>query len=362
MADVMDVYNAEQHETEVFKCPACGANLTFSPSKQMLVCDHCGGEFELGKTYGVEPVDFATGERPQETWGEETVVYRCENCGAKEILSRTEIAKTCPFCGTTNIVATNELSGMKPNGVLPFLFDEEAAKKNFLAWIKKKWFVPNKLKKQAAADQTRGVYSPCWLFNANSSSMYNGRLGERYTVTVGSGKNRRTETRIRWFTVSGNYDRGFEDYIVEASPYLTQRQVDDLRPFQLDKAVAYDQRFLAGFAASHYDKDMDTSWLEARRGLDEIIRREILNLYHADVVDFLNVSSFYKDVTFRYMLLPIWICNYKFKSKIYHFYVNGSTGKVVGKVPRSPIKIGLFSLGMLALAALLIWLIMTYMN
>ena len=34
-------------------------------------------------------------------------------------------------------------------------------------------------------------------------STYKGRLGKKYTVVVGSGKNTRTETRIRYFSISG---------------------------------------------------------------------------------------------------------------------------------------------------------------
>ena len=56
---------------------------------------------------------------------------------------------------------------------------------------------------------------------------------------------------------------------------------------------------------------------------------------------------------YSYLLLPIWICNYYFKEKLYNFFINGNTGKVTGKVPRSPFKIILFVLFILGIIVLM---------
>ena len=351
-----EIYRAEEKETEVYKCPSCGANLEFDPDEQILKCDHCGHRQAFEASHIVQLVDFMTGERPKNTWGDETKVYRCNNCGSTEILSATEIAKTCPFCGTTNIVETDELPGIRPTAVLPFLFGEEKAKEYFTRWIKKRWFIPNKLKKAKLRSDYNGVYSPAWVYDADTMSSYEGRLGEHYTVTVGSGKNRRTETRTRWYRVSGVHYSTFKDLIIEASPYLTQAEVNALKPFRMDVGVEYDKRYLAGFSASHYERDVDACWPDACREMEAVIRREILGKYHADVVDYLNVNSGYHDVKFKYLLLPVYICNYFFEKKNYRFYVNGCTGKVTGKVPRSPAKIAAFSAAVLAVIVAIIFL------
>ena len=348
------LYHAEEKETEVYKCPQCGANLNFDPDRQVLRCDHCGYEEIFQASHIVELVDFATGERPKNTWGNETKVYRCNNCGSTEILSATEIAKTCPFCGTTNIVETSELPGIRPTAVIPFLFGEEKAREYFTAWIKKRWFVPSKLKKEKLKSSFNGVYSPAWVYDADTISSYRGRLGEHYTVTVGSGKNRRTETRTRWYTVSGVHYSTFKDLIIEASPYLTQAEVNALKPFRMDVGVEYDKRYLAGFSASNYERDVDACWPDACQEMKAVIRREILNKYHADVVDYLHFDPGYHNVKFKYLLLPVYICNYFFEKKTYRFYVNGCSGKVVGKVPRSPAKIAVFSAAVIAILAVII--------
>ncbi len=351
-----EIVRAEEKETEVYKCPNCGANLTFSPKLQKLYCEHCETVIDFEQDRNVVPLDFVTGGEKGEDWGEETVVYRCNNCGAKEIISKTDIARVCPFCGTTNIVETDELPGLRPTAVVPFAVDEASARASFKGWVKKKKLVPKAFKKSVTADDVNGIYNPCFVYNSNTLSSYQGRMGEYYTVTVGSGKNRRTETRIRWFNVSGNYALDFEDYMIEASPHLDQKTANKLKPFSYEQAALYDKKFLSGFTASGYDKDMDACWAEARAGMEQIIRQKIKDSYHADVVDYLNVNTGHYHVTYRYLLLPIWFCKIPYKKKKYDFYINGTTSKIVGKVPRSPGKICALVFGILAGLAGLGWL------
>ena len=35
----------------------------------------------------------------------------------------------------------------------------------------------------------------------------------------------------------------------------------------------------------------------------------------------------------KYVLLPVFVLNIKYKEKIYHFAMNGQTGKLVGEIP-----------------------------
>ena len=70
------------------------------------------------------------------------------------------------------------------------------------------------------------INSPTFSFDSDTFSTYNGRLGEYYTVTVGSGKDRHTETRTRYFVVSGTYSQFFNDVLIEVSPKLSQKEFD----------------------------------------------------------------------------------------------------------------------------------------
>ena len=47
------------------------------------------------------------------------------------------------------------------------------------------------------------------------------------------------------------------------------------------------------------------------------------------------------DVTFKHILLPVWVAAYKYRGKTYRFVVNGRTGAVKGERPYSALKIAL---------------------
>ncbi len=46
-------------------------------------------------------------------------------------------------------------------------------------------------------------------------------------------------------------------------------------------------------------------------------------------------------LTFKHVLLPIWVAAYRYRGKSFRFVVNGRTGAVQGERPWSPWKIGL---------------------
>ena len=69
------------------------------------------------------------------------------------------------------------------------------------------------------------------------------------------------------------------------------------------------------------------------------IKNAILRKHNCDVVGHLNTSTTHSNVTYKYVLLPIYYLNYHYKKKSYEVNVNGSTGRVLGKSPVSPLKV-----------------------
>lgn len=61
-------------------------------------------------------------------------------------------------------------------------------------------------------------------------------------------------------------------------------------------------------------------------------------------------------LTFKHVLLPVWLAAFRYHGKSYRFVVNGRTGAVEGERPYSTAKIAFAAIAGLALAALLAWL------
>ncbi|MDR2201292.1 MAG: hypothetical protein LBP26_00785 [Clostridiales bacterium] len=342
----------KEKATDTAKCPSCGANMTFDPEKQLLKCDHCGSEksFESSKN---EELQFEELFKVTEKWSDETHVYTCANCGAKEVVSNKEIAKNCSFCGTSNIVKTDELSGMKPNALVPFKITLADAAARAVAWAKKRFFAPRRFKKSVRTDEIKGAYNPAFTFDAATLSSYSGRLGKYHYKTVRV--NGRTETRreIRYFSISGIYNFDFDDILIQASTVIKQKTIDKLQPFDTNDSKKYAEEFLFGYTANQYTKDGKECWGEARKVMDRRIRAGILAKYAYDVVDYLNVSTRCENVTYKYLLLPLYIGHFNYGKKLFNYFVNGFNGKVTGRMPVSPLKVlGVVALGLAAIAGI----------
>ena len=63
-------------------------------------------------------------------------------------------------------------------------------------------------------------------------------------------------------------------------------------------------------------------------------------------------------VTFKHILLPVWLASYRFYDKTYRVMVNGQTGEVMGDRPYSWVKITALILTILAAIGLIVFLVM----
>ncbi|MDR3293030.1 MAG: hypothetical protein LBT20_02875 [Clostridiales bacterium] len=356
---------SEEHSTAennavTYQCPACGGSLEFSPKDSSLKCPYCGNTVAVEKDTNIEERDLVLHASESEAWKDDASVYTCPNCGSSQVFEKGEISMKCPFCGTTTVMEANNLPGIKPDSLLPFSLSKADAEKIFQVWAKSRKFLPKAMKTAFNSESYKGIYLPVWTFDDSTTSSYDGKLGKHYTVTVGSGKNRRTETRTRYFHVSGTDSNFFDDVKVNGSDKISEKTLNKIEPFDTKSGVKYDKKFLAGFSAALYTKDLKTAWAEAKEKITAAIRKKILSKYDYDVVSYLNINTTHKDMTFKYMLFPVWISCFKFKDKVYNFFVNGTNGKITGKRPYSALKI-LAAVGIgiatVALIALIIWLL-----
>ena len=337
---------------ESFKCPSCGADMRFDPASGSLKCDYCNREEAIAITnQNIEEYDFESAESDVSLrdWGTATKTVQCENCGGTTIVPADQTTVTCSFCGSPRVLLIDELPGIKPESLIPFKIDVGKSKELFKSWIKKRKFAPSALKKTARADNLRGVYIPYWSYDTNTHSSYTGQAGdyyyesETYTVTV----NGRAETRTRqvqkihWRFVSGNYDKSFDDIIFNDSGYVDQKIIERIEPFVLSDLLHYNPKFLAGFEAERYKTGLKAVWERAKQRISLILRSDITAIIKrgCDVVDSLNVNTKFSEIKYKHMLLPVWISSYKYRDKVYNFFINGQTGEVQGSAPKSVLKI-----------------------
>lgn len=326
-----------ENRTAVMKCPACGADMIYDAESGKLLCEHCGTQKEI-ESKTSEELDFERLLTDKGGW-DESHVFRCENCGAQEVLDKNEIAKQCPFCGATNIVETSELPDIRPNAVVPFRVALKDAATAVKTWVRKRIFAPQKFRKSAKPEKMKGVYMPSFSFDSQTHSYYTAVLGKHYYVTRRVNGRTVQEQRTRYFTVSGNYEMFFDDVLIQASGTIDQKSLNKLQPFQTNDSREYTKEYLSGYTATQNTKSGLECWEEAKGVIRNRLQSAILSQYVYDVVSSFRISTQYSGITFKYILLPVYVGHCKWHTKIYNFFVNGLNGKVTGKAPISPLKV-----------------------
>ena len=345
-----------------FPCPQCGADYRYAPAEGMLICDHCGHSEPLAQDRapkgGIEELDFraAIEARLPEMEIEETRVSQCPNCGAQVEFDADTHAKECPFCATPVVTGTGTHRHIKPRGVLPFGLSEREARDAMTEWLGQLWFAPNGLKDYARKGRKLdGIYVPYWTFDADTRSQYSGQRGTIYHVTetvMRDGKPTQVQVqKVRWTPVSGRVQRFFDDILVLASRSLPKTYTDALEPWDLSELKPYAPEFLAGFRAEAYQVELADGYTEARGIMDRTIDRDVRFDIGGDRQQVHDIRTQVSDVTFKHILLPVWMAAYKFRGKTYRFVVNGRTGRVQGERPWSAWKIALAVVLGLILAA-----------
>jgi len=348
---------------KLFPCKQCGAEVDFKPGSDSLCCGHCGFENPIPESEaGVAELDFeaSLGELERRGESHEQITVKCTTCSAETTLAANQTASECPFCGS-NIVATGAARTLiRPKALLPFKVTRDQALDAFRGWLRSRWFAPGRLKRIAGADSSlSGMYVPYWTYDCDTTSDYRGERGDDYWVTesytaLENGKTvhkTRQVRKTRWTSVSGVVQNSFDDLLVLASRSLPGKSASLLEPWDLTALVPYQDEYLSGFRAESYQVDLKEGFSIARGMMDGQIRLTVCRDIGGDHQRISSLHVRYRDITFKHLLLPVWMSAYRLREKVYHFLVNARTGEVQGERPWSGWKIFGLVLLILAIAA-----------
>lgn len=344
-----------------FSCGQCGALLEFQPGAASLVCRHCGSETPLPDSdEEIEELDFhewlASLEEDEEEI-EEVLTVSCPSCGAELERDTRLSSEACPFCGTTIVAEGGSHQRIKPRSLLPFKVERARALELFREWVSELWFAPNDFKRRARLDTLlSGMYVPHWTYDAAVTTEYTGQRGTHYyvPVTVSTSKGTTTvmERRTSWSPAQGTVSNTFDDLLVRASNSLPAEYMDRLEPWGLSDLVPFQSQYLSGFRAESYQIGLEEGFDEARQQMDGPIRDSIRSDIGGDEQRIQSMRSSFDNITFKHILLPVWISAYRYRNKSFRFLVNARTGEVQGERPWSWAKIGSTAAGVTALLAL----------
>lgn len=362
MDEFNDMNLTETKEETDKKCPQCGGVMDFNPATGNLKCPYCDYEEEIKADASApskaEELDFTKAEHTaNRDWGVKTKTVHCKACGAESIYDLQQTSAVCPFCGSNQVMEANDEDTIAPGGVVPFSISDKEASNLFHQWIKKKWFCPKLAKESAKPNSFKGIYLPYWTFDSDTFTTYNGEYGIDRTV---KDKDGHSKTVTDWHRTNGTHKQFIDDALVLASTKHNSSMLKGIEPFDTENNKPYTPEYLAGFVAERYSIGLNDAWGLAQKiihkMLDNSISSKIRKEHRADRVRDLKLNTEYSNITYKHLLLPIWVSNFKYNDKVYQFVVNGQTGKINGDTPVSVPKIIITVVAVIAFFVLLHYL------
>ena len=323
-----------------YVCPCCGAPLIYDGAQ--LHCESCENNFAVENMQQRAEGMEASGGESKYDWESYTprnfedtseinlANYNCPSCGAEITGDDTLGATVCPYCGQSTVVKGQFDGALRPDYIIPFKLDKKAAMAAFEADFKNAPFLPDEFKNKKKIEEMAGVYVPFWMFDCdcNAAITYN---AERVTMWSDSNYD---YTKTDYYKLFRAGSIGFANIPVDGSKKADDAYMEAVEPFDYSDAVEFNGAYLAGHLADKYDVSADESIDRA----NERVRNSTIEAFENTTGDYMSVNPESVNVSFsngkiRYSLLPVWMLNIKYLDKIYHFAINGQTGKVVGEYP-----------------------------
>ncbi len=356
-----------------YKCPNCGGGLIFDPATQKLKCEYCNSEFSEAELDEIEkhrlkPEESLEGYTPDANIpggkagaavpnidaqapkmrpqgraadGPEAVVYTCPSCGAEIVTTDTTAATFCYYCHNP-VVLEGRLSGdYLPDYVIPFELDRAKATNVFLAWIKKKKFVPHEFFSEDQIEKFTGVYFPYLMYSCEVDGKLTGNA-EKTSRTWVAGNIQYTEHQKFQIDREGTLD--VKNVMRNALSTANSELIERVLPYDMDKLKPFTTAYLSGFQAEKRDMEPNSFEDDVEKEVKdytlENLKSSVTGYQSIDVTD---SETKIRDPKWTYALLPVWIMTYndRDRDKMYYFAMNGQTGKIAGKLPTDKKKLAL---------------------
>lgn len=325
-----------------YKCPSCGADMEFDAESGSMKCQSCG------RSEKAEAMVIASGEDPDaflgdyeefqeetsyDTYGEESVhQYMCNHCGAVIVAEKDTSATRCEFCGSP-VILGDRLSGeLAPTNVIPFKIPKEEAEEAFRKWCRHGLLLKSDFKQANRIKSLTGMYVPFWLFDVKSQGEANAHCIRQRTFEQGD----YIITETKHYDVFRKVDINYNKIPADASEKMEDSMMDKLEPFSYDDMKKFQTPYLAGYLAEKYnytDKELFPRVQERVEGYTEAYIRSTIVGYKS--VNFVRKNLWERQKNAEYTLFPVWMFCYDYQQSEHNFYMNGQTGKIVGKPPIS---------------------------
>lgn len=324
-----------------YTCPCCGGKVEWNAGLQTMQCPYCDTTFDVEtlkaydeelKKHSDDKMNWET--QPKDEWTQSEItgmrVYSCNTCGGQVITDENTAAQHCPYCDNPIIMKGNLSGELKPDYVIPFKLDKNAAKEGFKRHLTGKRLLPKVFKDENHIDEIKGIYVPFWLFDATTDAS----ISYRATKIRYWSDSKYDYTQTSYYSAYREGNLSFGKVPVDGSSKMPDDLMESIEPYDFSEAVDFQTAYLSGYFADKYDVVANNC-----------ISRANSRIKTSTETDFKSTVTGYNTVTVtqstinlsnskaQYALYPVWILNTTWNGNKYIFAMNGQTGKFVGNLP-----------------------------
>ncbi len=326
-----------------YKCPCCGGKVEFNSDVQKMKCPYCDTEFDIeALRQEQEQEQKAKSQSPEELrweasdqqWDEDEAgkiqIYACKSCGGEIMAEETTAATHCPYCGSPVIMTGRLSGGLKPDYVIPFKLDKEAAKNALRQHMSGKKLLPKLFREESRLEEIKGVYVPFWLFDAEADG--DGQYSAARSRSWSDSDTIYTETSHYSASRSGHME--FSGIPVDGASKIPDELMETLEPFDFSEAKPFQMEYLSGYLADRYDVSAKESESRAnqriKESMDGALRQSVTGY---DIVQTKRVNIRLENAKSKYAFFPVWLMTASYQGKNYLYAMNGQSGKIAGDMP-----------------------------
>ena len=339
-----------------YKCPNCGAPLSFLPGKKTVTCEYCGTEFEVSAIEELfrdkQEMAARAAEAQEAKWETENAgsewtsdeaktlqAFTCSSCGAELVCDENTMATECVYCGNPTMIPKRFDGMLKPDYVIPFKKTKAEAVAALKEFYKGRMLLPSNFTANNRVEAIQPMYVPFWLFDSKITAQAEFRAEKHHVISTP----KEIITEVSIYNCRRKGVMSFERIPVDGSKKMDDAYMESIEPFNYGDLVPFSAAYLTGYLADKYDVTAEVSAARADKRVEtsaiEVLQNSVENF---DAVQLEN-AAVVKDVgKVSYAMVPVWILTTRYNDKPYTFMMNGQTGKVVGSLPYDSTKAFLY--------------------
>ncbi len=294
-------------------CRNCGGKVVFIPERNKCYCEYCRKESNIG--------DLRINHNLKSNRNV------CTDCGAELITEKNTLITKCAYCGSHQIIATPFNGKFQPDLIIPFNYGINSFLEKLKNFAEYKEFSPNDFIDKIEIQDLKGIYIP---FRKSELYVKNDIRGE---LVCEQSDEKFEYHKPTYFECNCEYNG---EIVYDVSKNVENLDAKSIGPFDLTEAVKFTPAYLCNFSAQPGDDDIDEVMSsEIAAETKRVLNNRLPNFtFNAGTID-----TNYAIKNEENILVPIWYFDFKYKKESYSCIMNGQTGKVIGNMPISKMKL-----------------------